>query len=205
VIADAVLVAVAFLLGSLPMGVIVAKLFYGTDIRAAGSGNIGAANALRTLGRGAGAVVLVLDALKGFLPAVGAQYVGGPTPALLAGFAAVAGHCCSPWLGFRGGKGVATALGALFGIAWQAALIFAAIWILAVGVTGYASVGSLLACLASIAALGFFLDWRAALYGACVAAVVVWRHRDNIRRLRAGCENRLIGPGRSASNPGGLP
>ena len=103
-------------MGSLPIGLIVAKLFYGTDIRSEGSGNIGAANMLRTLGRRAGALVLVLDALKGFVPTICALYLGGLAIALVAGFAAVVGHCYSPWMQFKGGKGVATALGVLFAL-----------------------------------------------------------------------------------------
>lgn len=195
----------AFLLGSLPFGLIVARVLFKTDIRSQGSGNIGAANAARTLGRGAGALVLGLDALKGFVPTILAQYVGGLPLALFAGFLAIIGHCYSPWMRFRGGKGVATELGVLFGLAWQAALIFIGVWILAVLATGFASVGSLLASLASIGALWLFLDVRAAIYGACVVCVIAWRHRENIVRLFEGRENRLIGASRSASNPGGAP
>jgi len=202
---EAGILVLAFLLGSLPFGLIVARVFFKTDIRERGSGNIGAANAARTLGRGAGALVLVLDALKGFVPTVLAQDVGGLSLALFAGFAAIVGHCYSPWMRFRGGKGVATELGVLFGLSWQAALIFIGVWILAVVATGFASVGSLLASISTIATLWLFLDVRAAIYGACVAAVIAWRHNDNIRRLFEGSENRLIGASRSASNPGGAP
>lgn len=198
-------IVLAFFFGSLPFGVLVARVFFKTDIRAQGSGNIGAANAARTLGKGAGALVLVLDALKGFVPTILAQYVGGLPLALVAGFAAIAGHCYSPFMRFRGGKGVATELGVLFGLAWQAALIFIGVWILAVVATGFASVGSLLASLSTIATLWLFLDSRAALYAACATAVIAWRHRENIQRLFYGRENRLIGASRSASNPGGAP
>ena len=204
-IADIAVVVLAFLLGSIPVGLIVAKLGYRTDIRKEGSGNIGAANAARTLGRTAGVLVLVLDALKGFIPTMVAQYIGGLPVALVAGFAAIVGHCYSPWLQMRGGKGVATELGVTFALAWQAALIFMGVWVLAVLATGYASVGSLLATLSTVATLWFFLDARAALYAVCVFALIAWRHRENIARLIGGRENRLIGPGRSASNPGGLP
>lgn len=204
-ILDVLIVVLAFLLGSIPVGLIVAKLFYRTDIRQEGSGNIGAANAARTLGRTAGILVLVLDALKGFIPTIVAQYIGGLVPALVAGFAAIAGHCFSPWLRMRGGKGVATELGVLFALAWQAALIFAGVWGLAVLATGYASVGSLVASLSTIATLWLFLDARAAVYAAFVVALIAWRHRENIARLMGGKENRLIGASRSASNPGGLP
>jgi acyl phosphate:glycerol-3-phosphate acyltransferase len=202
---EAAIVVLAFLFGSLPFGLIVARVFFKTDIRAEGSGNIGAANAARTFGRGAGALVLVMDALKGFVPTVLAQDVGGLSLALLAGFAAIVGHCYSPWMRFRGGKGVATELGVLFALAWPAALVFIGVWILAVLATGFASVGSLLASLSTIGTLWLLLDARAAIYAACVVAIIAWRHRENIQRLFEGRENRLIGASRSASNPGGAP
>ncbi len=202
---EAGVLVLAFLLGSLPFGLIVARVFFKTDIRTQGSGNIGAANAARTFGRGAGALVLVLDALKGFVPTIFAQNLGGLQLALFAGFAAIVGHCYSPWMRFRGGKGVATELGVLFGLAWQAALIFIGVWILAVVATGFASVASLLASLSTIGTLWLFLDVRAAIYAACVVAIIAWRHHENIARLLEGRENRLIGASRSASNPGGAP
>jgi len=198
-------VAVAFLLGSLPMGVAIAKLFYRRDIRKEGSGNVGAANAMRTLGRGAGALVLLLDALKGFAAAFLAQDVGGLPLALIAGCAAILGHCYSPWLRFKGGKGVATELGVLFALSWPAGLVFAGVWGAVVLACGFASVGSLLASLSSIATLWLFVNGWAALYGALVTALIFWRHRENVQRLARGRENRLIGPSGSASNPGGLP
>jgi len=204
-IEEAGVLVFAFLLGSLPFGLIVARVLFKTDIRTQGSGNIGAANAARTLGKGAGALVLVFDALKGFVPTILAQSVGGLPLALFAGFAAILGHCYSPWMRFRGGKGVATELGVLFGLAWQAALIFIAVWILVVAASGFASLGSLLASLSTTATLWLFLDARAAIYAACTLAVIAWRHRENIRRLIEGRENRLIGASRSASNPGGAP
>jgi acyl phosphate:glycerol-3-phosphate acyltransferase len=204
-IVDIIVVIFAFLMGSLPTGAIVAKLFYATDIRSVGSGNIGAANMLRSLGRGAGASVLLLDALKGFVPAICAHYLGGIGLALVAGFAAIAGHCYSPWMQFKGGKGVATELGVLFALSWQAALIFIGIWGLAVWVTGFASVGSLLASFSSVLTLWLFVGGRGAIYGICVTALIGWRHRENIQRLMEGRENRLIGASGSASNPGGLP
>ena len=204
-IRDVGIVVLAFLCGSLPMGLIVSRVFYRTDIRNQGSGNIGAANAARTLGRGAGALVLVLDALKGYVPALIAQQAGGLSLALIAGFVAIAGHCYSPWLHFRGGKGVATELGVLFALAWQAALIFMAVWALAVLATGFASVGSLLASLSTIATLWYFTDSRGAIYAVCTCALIAWRHRENIQRLAAGRENRLIGASGAASNPGGQP
>jgi acyl phosphate:glycerol-3-phosphate acyltransferase len=200
----AVCIVAAFLLGSLPIGLLVARLFYRTDLRKEGSGNIGAANALRTLGRGAGALVLVLDAAKGFAAALLAQRFGGETLAFVAAFAAIVGHCYSPWLKFKGGKGVATELGALFALSWPSALIFMAVWGLVVKGTRYASVGSLAATITSFLPLWLFLGWQGAIYGVAVALLIAWRHRENLVRLRDGRENRLIGASSSASNPSGL-
>ncbi|MBV8353779.1 MAG: glycerol-3-phosphate acyltransferase, partial [Candidatus Eremiobacteraeota bacterium] len=159
------LVVFGFLLGSLPTGLLVARVFFATDIRAAGSGNIGAANALRTLGRGAGALVLVVDALKGFIPALVGLEFSSVTLAAAAAFAAIVGHCYSPWLRGRGGKGVATALGALFALCWPAALAFIAVWIPIVAASGYASLGSLTATALAAVPLWFFLGARGAIYG----------------------------------------
>jgi len=198
-------VVLAFLLGSLPMGVAVAKVFYRKDIRNEGSGNIGAANAMRTLGRGAGALVLLLDALKGLVAVYLAQDVGGLPLALVAGWVAILGHCYSPWLRFKGGKGVATELGVLFALSWPAGLVFVGVWAAVVLACGFASVGSLLASLSSIATLWLFSSGWAALYAALVTILIFWRHRENVQRLLGGRENRLIGPSRSTSNPGGLP
>jgi glycerol-3-phosphate acyltransferase PlsY len=183
--------AVAFVVGSVPFGVLISRAFYGTDIRQAGSGNIGAANALRTLGRRGAIVVLALDALKGFAPALAAGALGGPLAASAAALAAIVGHCWSPFLGFKGGKGVATAFGALFALWWPAGLAFVVVWIAAVVATGYASVGSMLASIAMAPVLWFGLGPIGLAYGILSAILIVTRHRENIDRLRRGTENRL--------------
>lgn len=198
------IVVLAFLIGSLPFGLFVSRLFYRTDISKEGSGNIGAANVLRTLGRPAGILVLLLDAAKGFGPTYFANDRVGLGLALLAGLSAILGHCYSPWLRWKGGKGVATELGVLFALAWPAGVVFVGVWSVIVIACGYASVGSLVASLSSIPTLWLFDGVWAGLYGVVVCALIVWRHRENLRRLRAGRENRLIGASRSASNPGGL-
>src|SRR6202035_5194442 len=136
---------VAFFVGAIPFGVLVSRGFYDTDIRKSGSGNIGAANALRTLGKRGAVPVLVLDALKGFAPTLVAGLLGGPLPAALAAFASVAGHCWSPFLGFKGGKGVATFLGAVIALWWPAGLAFGIVWVAAVVACRDVPVGSLLA------------------------------------------------------------
>ncbi|MGH7728806.1 MAG: glycerol-3-phosphate 1-O-acyltransferase PlsY, partial [Vulcanimicrobiaceae bacterium] len=138
--------ALGFVLGSIPFGVIASRLFYGRDLRSAGSGNIGAANALRTHGLAFGVLVLVLDALKGAAAVLLARaLLGGEPAAAVAAAAAVLGHCYTPWLRFRGGKGVATLLGALAALTPLAGLVFALVWLLAVLPSRFSSLGSLLA------------------------------------------------------------
>ena len=137
-------VVVSFFVGAIPFGVLVSRAFYNTDIRSAGSGNIGAANALRTLGKRGAVAVLALDALKGFAPTLAALALGGPIPATLAAFASVVGHSYSPFLGFKGGKGVATYFGALFALWWPAGIAFALVWLAVVLACGFASAGSML-------------------------------------------------------------
>ena len=203
--------AVAFLIGSIPFGLIVARLFFKTDIRASGSGNIGAANALRTLGRKAGIAVLLLDAAKGVV-AVALAWIAVPllpftsTPVPiefakpdlplmpLLGLASILGHCYTPWLRFRGGKGVATFLGAAFALSWPSGLAFVAVWLAIVLPTGYASLGSMLGTVVAGAVL-IATNGRygadAFVFAAGSALVVAWKHRENLARLRAGNENRL--------------
>jgi len=182
---------VAFAVGSIPFGVLVSRAFYGTDIRSAGSGNIGAANALRTLGKRGAVAVLVLDALKGFVPALLAGKLIGPEAGALAAFVAVAGHCWSPFLGFKGGKGVATFLGATIALWWPAGIAFGIVWIAAVLACGYASVGSMLASLAMAPVLWFGLGRIGLVYGLAAAALIVYRHSENLGRLKHGTENRF--------------
>jgi len=185
---------VGFLAGSIPFGLIVGRIFYHTDIRSSGSGNIGAANALRTFGKAGALAVLILDALKGFGPAfvwIVALGVSSAAlvPAAVGGFAALLGHCFSPWLRFRGGKGVATHLGVCFALSWPVGLLFIACWAAAGLSSGYSSAGSLVATLATAIALWFAAGPAGFAYGAAAALVIFWRHRENIARLRAGTEN----------------
>jgi len=119
------------------------------------------------------------------------------TPWLIApatfGFAALLGHCYTPWLKFKGGKGVATHLGVTFALAWPAGLVFIAVWLATAVSSGYASAGSLAATLIGILALGYFAGPVGAVYGIAATALIFWRHRENIKRLRAGTENRMFG------------
>jgi glycerol-3-phosphate acyltransferase PlsY len=188
----AIWIAIGFLAGSIPFGLIVARLFFKTDIRTQGSGNIGAANALRSLGAKAGAAVLILDALKGFLPIALAPAGLGPGVRAAIGFAAVAGHCFSPWLGGRGGKGVATALGAILALSPLTAACFVAVWLAVLAAAGFASLCSMTAAIVSAPLIYLFSGFPAyGIFGAAAALLIVWKHRENIERLRAGTESKL--------------
>jgi acyl phosphate:glycerol-3-phosphate acyltransferase len=197
----------AFLVGSIPFGLIVGRFFFKTDIRAAGSGNIGAANALRTMGPGAGIAVLFLDALKGVVAVLLPFAILGRVPmhlpllcrmcgydpgvlSALCALAAILGHCYSPWLRFKGGKGVATFLGVIVAVSWPAALAFAAVWLAIVLSNGYASLGSIVA---TVVAIAIVADRRpeTLFFSIPAAAIIIWKHRENISRLLAGNENRL--------------
>jgi glycerol-3-phosphate acyltransferase PlsY len=192
----------AFLIGSIPFGYIVGRLFYHTDIRASGSGNIGAMNALRTLGAAGAGAVLLLDALKGFLPTLWALWFfrghvdienlppGQEIIAAIVATGAVLGHCYSPWLRFRGGKGVATSFGAIFAMCWPAGLVAVAGWVAGAAVTRYSSVGSMLGSGLAPLALWFFTrSVPETLYGIFAACLILLKHRGNIARLKAGAES----------------
>ncbi len=190
--ADAVIAIFAFAIGSIPFGLIVGRIFFSTDIRAQGSGNIGAMNALRSLGKRGAVAVLLLDVAKGALPVLlAARFGSGAAIDAIAALAAVLGHCFSPWLGFNGGKGVATMLGATLALSPIAVAVAVAGWLLgAIVLTPYSSVGSMLAGLLVIPSLAFFTRslWET-LYGVAVAVLIIVRHRENIERLRTGTEN----------------
>lgn len=179
----------AFLIGSIPFGYLVARFAYRTDLRKHGSGNIGAMNALRTLGTKGAVAVLLLDAAKGVISVAIALHFSEEL-ASIAGACAVLGHCFSPWLGWKGGKGVATAFGAIFALCWPAGLVCVVAWLLgALVVTRYSSVGSILAMIvAPFALYGFTRSPSEALFGAFVVVLIVWTHRENIARLRQGTE-----------------
>lgn len=203
--AGAALVVAAFFIGAIPFGVVISQLFFRRDLRQAGSGNIGAANALRTLGKRGAVAVLVLDGLKGAVPAVAGEALGGQELAATAAFAAVAGHCFSPFLGFRGGKGVATDFGAVCALGLPAGGAFAIIWLAVAIGTGYSSVASVLAALAMIGVLWPFAGPAGSLYGFASALLIVIMHRENIARLRVGKEHvlPLFGRGNVKGRPPG--
>jgi acyl phosphate:glycerol-3-phosphate acyltransferase len=194
-------VAVGFAIGSIPFGVIVGRVFYGRDIRAEGSGNIGAANALRTLGKRGAAIVLVLDALKGAIPVALVGLAGGPTAlAALGGGAAVVGHCYSPFLRGKGGKGVATSYGVIWALAWPAAVAFTLVWVATVIAVGYSSAASMLASATMPFALWFMIGRTGLIYGIISAIFIIYKHRENLIRLRAGTENTLSFTGKAGGS-----
>lgn len=190
---------VAYLLGSIPFGVLIVKMRGGPDIRQSGSGNIGAANVMRNAGAAAGVATLVLDAGKGYL-AVGiadrASH-GSVRWMALAAAAAVIGHIFPVWLGFSGGKGVATGLGAFLPICREAVLLAVVLWVLVVGFWRYSSLGSVVA-IAALPVFVYFLyvpghappeDVTLGIVG--VSLLILWKHRINIQRLMEGTETRL--------------
>ncbi|WP_400767540.1 glycerol-3-phosphate 1-O-acyltransferase PlsY [Methylosinus sporium] len=182
--------AVGYLLGSIPFGLLLTRLAGTTDIRSIGSGNIGATNVLRTGRKDLAAATLLLDALKGVAAALlGAQI--SPDGAVIAAAAAFIGHIAPVWLRFRGGKGVATFLGALFGISWPAGFAFAAVWLSMAALFRYSSLSALAASLASPLVLAAMGHGPEAIVFAAMAALLWWKHRDNIRRLLSGNESRI--------------
>lgn len=189
---SALLLPLSYLLGSIPTGYLVARL-RGIDIRRRGSGNIGSTNVLRTLGRGAAGVTLLGDVAKGWA-GVWLGWSVGPDPLwpALAAVLVVVGHCWSPFLGFRGGKGVATGFGAALGLAPWATLPAALVWGVLLLSWRYVSLASLSAavCLPlGVLLLGYPLPAVGA--GGAIALLVIARHRENIGRLLAGTERRL--------------
>ena len=200
-----IVVIVSYLLGSIPFGYLAGRMA-GIDIRNCGSGNVGATNVIRTLGKGYGYPVFALDFLKGLgavkmsiLIATRMQSEWNPPEmfGIVAAISSVLGHSFPVWLGFKGGKGVATSAGALFGLAPVAALVGVAIWIVTFWLTRYVSVASI----AAAAALPFVIlitTWLSRTTGkllfyssVCLAVVVIWRHRSNLSRLIHGTEPRF--------------
>ena len=179
-----------YALGSIPFGLVFTRMAGLGDVRSIGSGNIGATNVLRTGRKGLAAATLLADALKG-TAAVLIAGRWGPDAALAAGLGAFLGHVFPVWLGFRGGKGVATFIGCLIALSWQAALVFAAIWLGVAAVFRLSSAGGLSASLASALALAWFVGPRAGLVFAVLVAILWWKHAPNIRRLLAGTEPRI--------------
>ena len=194
----ALLVLASYLIGSIPFGLLAGKL-RGIDIREHGSGNIGATNVLRTLGKPIGITVFVLDVLKGFGPVMGAYFLL-PHPAgeaeqtvmMFCAIAAICGHNFPVWLKFKGGKGIATSAGALLALLPIPLACALAVWIIVFLVSKYVSLASIAAAAAIPLVVGIWFYHPALLaFSLALAALAIWRHRANIQRLLAGSENRF--------------
>lgn len=190
---------VAYLLGSIPFGYLIVKMGSGSDVRGAGSGNIGATNVTRVAGKGAGLATLLLDVGKGYLAAwLAMRWSHGNIRWMMAAAVAVAlGHTFSCWLRFRGGKGVATGLGVFLVVAWQAVLATLLVWLVVVAFWRYVSLGSVVAAAAlPILVYLFYAPGHApplavSFGSVAVAIIVIFKHRENVARLIAGTESRL--------------
>lgn len=189
-----ILIPVAYLLGSIPMGLVMAKLFGGEDPRTVGSGNIGATNVSRAAGKAAGLLTLVADASKGAVPALAVMSVdpGAVMLITLVGLSAFMGHLFPVFLAFRGGKGVATALGVMLVVAPIATLLSAVVFFVVVMVKRYVSLGSIIAASLLPVFISFLPRSREFLpMSIAVAVLIIIKHHENIRRLVAGKENRI--------------
>lgn len=214
------IVAISYLLGSIPFGYLLVKMFRGEDIRASGSGNIGATNVARSGAKGLGITTLVLDALKGFVAVAHASHWAHThlqhadiklfhpdleaNAMAIAALSAVVGHIFPVWLKFKGGKGVATALGVFILLFPKAIVVSLVIFILSVAISRYVSLGSILATI-SLPIGAYFLDdaahhlgdmrwgidWTTMLPACAICLLIIGKHHENIRRLLAGNENRL--------------
>ncbi len=182
--------AFGYLLGSIPFGLILTRMAGLGDVRSIGSGNIGATNVLRTGNKKLAAATLLLDMLKGTAAVVIAGIVS-PEAAIAAGLGAFLGHIFPIWLKFKGGKGVATYLGVLLGLFWQAALIFAAVWLFVAYATRYSSLAALVAAVIVPVALYFIGVHQIAVLFLVLTIIVFIKHRANIQRLLAGTEGKI--------------
>jgi glycerol-3-phosphate acyltransferase PlsY len=186
--------ALAFLAGSIPFGFLVAKM-RGIDLRQSGSGNIGATNAARVLGRSWGIAIFILDFLKGLAPAIWTAQLSnepGWLP-MAAGILAILGHNFCPWLGFKGGKGIATSAGVLLALVPIPLVIVFSLWGIVLGITRIVSFSSIAACLALPLATYYFYpkQWPLMGFSLLVGLMGIWRHRPNIKRLIEGTEHRI--------------
>ncbi|MDX8477793.1 glycerol-3-phosphate 1-O-acyltransferase PlsY [Mesorhizobium sp. VK24D] len=179
-----------YLLGSIPFGLLITRAAGLGDVRQIGSGNIGATNVLRTGNKGLAAATLLLDALKGTAAVLIASRFA-PEFALLAGFGAFLGHLFPVWLGFKGGKGVATYLGVLLGLSWQGMLVFAVVWLATAFLFRYSSLAALAAAVIVPIALYFISTPQIAGLFALMSVIVFIKHRANISRLLAGTEDKI--------------
>jgi len=187
----ALAIALGYLLGSIPFGLLLTRAAGLGDVRKIGSGSIGATNVLRTGNKGLAAATVLLDAGKGMAAVLLAGLLTNPTGALLAGLAAVLGHMFPVWLGFKGGKSVATGVGVMFGAAWPVAVALCVVWLVMAAVFRISSLASLAGCAAAPVLALLLANQRITLFALAMAAAIFWAHRANIARLLAGTEPRI--------------
>lgn len=180
-----------YLLGSIPFGLLLTRAAGLGDVRQIGSGNIGATNVLRTGSKKLAAATLLLDGLKGTAAVLIARHFWGEAPAVAAGLGAFLGHVYPVWLKFKGGKGVATYIGVLAGLYWPAALAFCAVWLLVAFTMKYSSLSAILASIAMPGFLTFSGQMVVSAVATLLTLVLLWKHRSNIARIRAGTEPKI--------------
>lgn len=186
-------VVISYLLGSIPNGLILGKKIWGVDLRKYGSKNIGATNAWRTIGKTAGISIFLLDMIKGALSTyIGLHLGGSELMGILCGLMAIVGHSWSLFLGFKGGKGVATGLGVIAMLMPWVTLIVFIVWFAIVAITGFVSLGSIVgAALVPILAFCFNLAGEYVILGLIAAVFIIYRHKSNIHRLLTGTESKI--------------
>lgn len=182
---------IGYLLGSIPFGMVLARLMGLGNLRDIGSGNIGATNVLRTGNKMAAALTLVLDGGKGAVAVLAARATGGEDLAQVAGLMAMVGHCYPVWLRFAGGKGVATFLGIVLALAWPVGICCCLAWLAGALSTRISSMGALVASAASLPLAVVLAFGNAVILFALLAALIFWRHRSNIARIQAGTEPKI--------------
>ncbi|MDO6521681.1 glycerol-3-phosphate 1-O-acyltransferase PlsY [Shimia thalassica] len=183
--------ALGYLLGSIPFGMVITKILGLGNLRDIGSGNIGATNVLRTGSKTAAAATLILDGGKGAVAVLIARAVAGEDAAQIAGFMAFLGHCYPVWLGFKGGKGVATFLGLILALAWPVGIACCLTWLVTAAISRISSLSALVAASSAtfwMLILGYGSSF---IMGIAITVLVFWRHRENIMRIRAGTEPKI--------------
>ena len=185
--------AIGYLLGSIPFGLLLTKALGLGNLREIGSGNIGATNVLRTGNKGAAAATLLLDGAKGAFAVLLAREFAGEAAAQIAALAAFLGHCFPVWLGFKGGKGVATFLGLMLALAWPVGLLACATWLATAVISRISSLSALVAASWSILWCLLVGQGQVFFLTLILALLIIWRHRENLTRLKAGTEPRIGG------------
>lgn len=186
-----VALAIGYLLGSIPFGLVLTRLAGTQDIRSIGSGSIGATNVLRTGRKSLAAGTLLFDALKGTAAVIIAGTIAGPNAAMLAGLGAFLGHLFPVWLRFKGGKGVATYIGVLLGLFWPGMVVFCLLWLATAFTTRYSSLSALVASFITPIFLWWFGHLALSALFAVMTILLFYAHRENIKRLQAGKESRI--------------